>query len=213
VGLLISADAVLGTNGQDHHHRHHVPLARFDRRGMLLSTGAAIAGAALAGPGVVHAADDKEDQFRPLPLPLPKPIPGGFAPGAHVFAPGPTDITLPFSYLQLMGLDVEPTVITDYSGFTALAYPVGTVHGSDGKQYNLEGDIRVFSGMYVPAGAKCRSCGAPGFEKLADGREPFVGTELRRGAGNVVQGRTSAPEVHVVFAALTFAQEHESRTS
>jgi hypothetical protein len=153
VGLRISADAVLGTNEQDHHHRHHVPLARFDRRGMLLSTGAAIAGAALAGPGVVNAADDKEDQFTPLPLPLPKAIPGGFAPGAHVFAPGPTDITLPFSHLQLMGLDVEPAVITDYSGFTALAFPVGTAHGSDGKHYNLEGDIRVFSGMYVPAGA------------------------------------------------------------
>jgi len=51
-----------------------------------------------------------------------------------VFAPGPTNITLPFSHLPLMGLDVEPSVITDYRGFTALVYPVGTAHGSDGKQ-------------------------------------------------------------------------------
>ena len=70
----------------------------------------------------------------PLPLPLPKPIAGGLAPDFHVFAPGPTNITLPFSHLPLMGLDVEPSVITDYRGFTALVYPVGTAHGSDGKQ-------------------------------------------------------------------------------
>src|SRR5207253_7905721 len=47
----------------------------------------------------------------------------------------------------------------------------------------------------------------------ADGCEPFVGIELRRGAGHVVQGPTSPPEVHIVFAALTVAQENESRTS
>jgi len=48
-----------------------------------------------------------------------------------------------------MGLEVEPSVMTDFRGFTALAYPAGTARGSDGKPYNLECDMRVFSGTYV----------------------------------------------------------------
>jgi hypothetical protein len=127
---------------------------------MLLGTGAAIAGAALAGPGLVHADNDDNDHndkdlFRPQPLPQPKPIPGIYAPDApiHVFSPGPTSITLPLSHGPLQGLDVDPSVITDYNGFTALAYPVGTARGSDGKHYDHEGDIRLFSGSYVPVGS------------------------------------------------------------
>ena len=50
-----------------------------------------------------------------------------------------------------MGLDFDPNVITDFNGFAALAYPVGSAQGSDGKHYNLEGDMRIFSGTYVPA--------------------------------------------------------------
>jgi hypothetical protein len=161
MGLPNPSDVVLGAGEHAHRHRHHMSL-RFDRRGVLLGAGAALAGAALAGPGVVNAAEDREDQFRPLPLPLPKAIPGGLAPGAHVFAPGPSGVALPFSHLPLMGLDVEPSVITDYKGFTALAYPVGTAHGSDGKQYNLEGDIRVFSGTYLPAGSSTPRSGTFG---------------------------------------------------
>jgi hypothetical protein len=85
----------------------------------------------------------------PRVLPAPKPIPGGIqipgGPLIHVFVPGPDDVTLPFSGLQLQGLDVEPSVITDYRGFTALAY----VAGSDGRQYNLEADMRAMEGTYV----------------------------------------------------------------
>jgi hypothetical protein len=47
-------------------------------------------------------------------------------------------VTLPFTGLTLQGLDVEPSVITDYKGVTALAFHAGTATGSDGKQYNLE---------------------------------------------------------------------------
>jgi len=86
-------------------------------------------------------------------LPAPKPIPGGIqipgGPLLHVFAPGPPEVTLPFTGLQLMGLDVEPSVITDCRGFTALAYVAGTATGSDGKQYNLEADIRAMEGTYI----------------------------------------------------------------
>ena len=40
-----------------------------------------------------------------------------------------------------MGLDVEPSVITDYKGVTVLAFHVGTATGSDGRRYNLETDM------------------------------------------------------------------------
>src|SRR4029450_4417688 len=54
-----------------------------------------------------------------------------------------------FTAVQLEGLDVEPSVITDYKGVTALAFHVGTATGSDGKQYNLETDLRAMEGSYV----------------------------------------------------------------
>jgi hypothetical protein len=58
-------------------------------------------------------------------------------------------VTLPFSGSPLQGLDVDPSPITDRSGFSALAYHVGAATGSDGKEYNLETDIRAFKIRYV----------------------------------------------------------------
>ena len=147
-----------GAVGQERRHRHHVNI---ERRGLLLGSVAVVAGAALAVPGVVSADNDHNaDLFKPDPQPLPKPIPGILAPKPfdyHVFAPGPEKITLPLSGGKLQGLDVDPSVITDFRGFTALAYPVGTARGSDGKRYNHEGDMRLFSGTYLPAdGGKAR---------------------------------------------------------
>jgi hypothetical protein len=69
----------------------------------------------------------------------------------HIFLPGPPEIELPFSKLRLMGLDVEPSTITDYKGTTALAYVIGTATGSDDVEYGLEADIRAFEGKYVSA--------------------------------------------------------------
>jgi hypothetical protein len=88
----------------------------------------------------------------PRVLPAPKPIPGGafdLPPLLHVFVPGPEGVTLPFTGVPLGGLEVEPSVITDYRGFTALAYHVGTATGSDGRQYDLETDLRAMEGTYV----------------------------------------------------------------
>src|SRR4051794_20900997 len=84
-------------------------------------------------------------------LPAPKPIPGGLAPEFHVFAPGPRSVTLPFSAFQLQGLDVEPSVFTDFAGFSAVAYHAGTAVGSDGVRYNLETDMRAYRGQYGAA--------------------------------------------------------------
>ena len=122
-------------------------------RRQLFRYGASAGAAATVAPllpaltGAAHAGGP------PDVLPAPRPIPGGLqipgGPLIHVFAPGPEGLTLPFTGVQLMGLDVEPSVITDYQGVTALAFHVGTATGSDGKQYNLETDMRAIEGTYV----------------------------------------------------------------
>jgi hypothetical protein len=122
-------------------------------RRQLFTYGASAGAAATVGPllpamtGVAHA------HGLPRVLPAPKPIPGGIqipgGPLIHVFAPGPPEVTLPFTGVQLMGLDVETSVITDFKGVTAVAFHVGTATGSDGKRYNLETDMRAMEGTYV----------------------------------------------------------------
>jgi hypothetical protein len=127
---------------------------RISRR-QLFKYGASAGAAATVSPllpglnSVAHA----HEHGLPRVLPAPKPIPGGIAlPNGttiHVFPPGPPDVTLPFSGLTLAGLDVEPSLITDYKGVTALAYHAGTATGSDGKHYNLETDMRAMEGTYI----------------------------------------------------------------
>ena len=134
-----------------HHHYNGFADGLVDRRRAIIGTGAALAGAALINPAIALADHDNE-----RPQPAPKPIPGGFAPGFHVWAPGPTDVTLPFSGLPLMGLDVDPCVITDFDGFSALAYPVGTARAHDGTRFDLEGDMRIYKGTYVSASGQRR---------------------------------------------------------
>jgi hypothetical protein len=128
------------------------PEQRISRR-HLFKYGAYAGAAATIGPVLPALTSVAHADGLPRVLPAPKPIPGGIqipgGPLIHVFVPGPEDVTLPFSGLQLMGLDVEPSVITDYRGFTALAYVAGTATGSDGQQYNLEADMRAMEGSYV----------------------------------------------------------------
>ena len=116
-----------------------------------------VASAAPASAGRAHPADRS-----PRVLPAPQPIPGGLDADLHVFAPGPRSVTLPYSGAQLQGLDVEPSVLTDYAGFTALAFHVGTAIGSDGSRYNLETDMRAYRGQYRAADGTRRR-GAFGF--------------------------------------------------
>lgn len=124
-----------------------------DRRKFLAGSAGAAATAGVAsvlGPGVALASGHDT----PL-VPTPNPIPGGLPVGlpapydtVHIFLPGPPDVTLPFSGLGLMGLDVEPSTITNFRGRAALAYLVGEARGSDGTTYGLEVDIRAFEGRY-----------------------------------------------------------------
>jgi hypothetical protein len=74
-----------------------------------------------------------------------KPIPGGIQVGddfIHVFAPGPVE-------LGFMGENVEPGTITDFNGFSAIAYVAGTATDADGNSYTMFNDIRVYRGTYV----------------------------------------------------------------
>jgi hypothetical protein len=48
-----------------------------------------------------------------------------------------------------MGLDVEPSTMTNFKGFTASTVLGGQAEGSDGKTYNVESDLRVMAGEYV----------------------------------------------------------------
>jgi hypothetical protein len=111
-------------------------------------TGVAAIGAAVASP-VTPAQARHRDRVRPAPRPIPGGIelPGGAV--IHVFAPGPPDITLPYTGVHLQGLDVEPSVMTDFSGFTALAFHVGSATDGDGQRYLLETDMRAYQGTYV----------------------------------------------------------------
>jgi hypothetical protein len=119
----------------------------------LLRYGAITGAVATVGSTLAIQADPAYADTPPGVLPAPKPIPGGTqipgGPLIHVFAPGPTDVTLPFSKLQLEGLDVEPSVITDHHGFTTIAFHAGTATGSDGRRYLLETDMRAMEGTYV----------------------------------------------------------------
>ena len=75
----------------------------------------------------------------------PVPIPGGLVPGfANVWVPGPVE-------LGLGGTNQEPSTITDFHGFSAIAYLAGVTTGSDGKLYEMFHDMRVFSGNYLSA--------------------------------------------------------------
>ena len=127
------------------------PRARTISRRSLFKYGAATG--AVATVAAATPAADALSHGVPRVLPAPKPIPGGIqipgGPLIHVFAPGPPGLTLPFTGVQLMGLDVEPSVITDYKGVTALAFHAGTATGSDGRRYNLETDMRAMEGTYV----------------------------------------------------------------
>jgi hypothetical protein len=129
-----------------------------DRRNFLLKTASALGAAGVLGlfsqrQGAEAAdagASGTVDQAHPASatalrraLPAPLPIPGGeddpLLGFIHWFLPGP----------QGMGLDVEPSLITNYTGFTAFTLLDGQAQGSDGETYDVHSDLRVMQGEYV----------------------------------------------------------------
>jgi hypothetical protein len=108
---------------------------------------------ALGWPRVAGAArsDNGDDHGRHVSLP--EPIASVLDPGLpiHIQLPGPTDVTLLYSQTTLFGLNLERTTVGNFKGGTAFGYLLGTVSGSDGREYGLELDIRVSEGMYKAA--------------------------------------------------------------
>ena len=120
------------------------------RRGQSLSrrhfvrsaTGALAAGAAFARgmwtPLAAKERDHEHDPANPVPIPI-----GSF--GFHVNAPG-----IP----GLDPIDADPSTITDFKGFTGLAYISGMVSRTDRRTHEkvdlpfLSSDMRFMQGEY-----------------------------------------------------------------
>ena len=130
---------------------------RFGRRHLLVDAGTAAVVSTVGAVGLSRSASEIElPSAKPTlsPLPVPSPIPGGIdAPPPvgfiHGFVPGPESSSTPFAGLPGMGLDVEPSTLTNFKGFTVFAVLSGQATGSDGKSYNVEFDVRVMEGEYV----------------------------------------------------------------
>ena len=78
----------------------------------------------------------------------PVPIASGFvpfegAPFIHVLVPGPPP--------SFFGNNVDPDVITDFNGLTALAYLGGNATDGAGHEYFMQVDVRAYQGTYVSA--------------------------------------------------------------
>jgi hypothetical protein len=133
-----------------------VPTTAVDRRRFVLGAAGALASAGLGGAlalpdEAAAAAHHARRHHRLRHQAVPSPIPGGLKPGVHVWGVGPAGRTLPFSHFVMGGLDLDASTITDFSGSVAVAYLVGTARGSDGATYNLETDVRAYSGRFVAA--------------------------------------------------------------
>ena len=118
---------------------------------------AGMTGATLARPSRAAAWGHESDRQAVVP---PNPIPGGVTPPnhaqIHVWPAGDPAVTLPFSHGTLKGFDADPSTITDFRGFSALAYHAGTATGSDGSTYNLESHMTVLRGRYIASDGTLR---------------------------------------------------------
>ena len=135
-------------------------VATLTRRVLLHGAAGAAADLGVLHPGTAAAHGDRH-----VPVP-PEPIPGGIELGPdqviHVWAPGSPDVTLPFTGATLQGLDVEPTTIKNFDGYSAVAFHVGTATARDGTRLDLETDVRAFQGTYLD-GTGRRRYGTFGF--------------------------------------------------
>jgi len=116
---------------------HYVGHAHFWERAMLsrrqvIKTAVAATGAVLSSglwmPALAHADN-----------PAPRPIPGGVAPGAHIFLPGPGS---------------EPSTITDFHGFIGVAALRGAgtgINTRSDQEHRLvfDVDVRFMQGVHI----------------------------------------------------------------
>jgi hypothetical protein len=80
----------------------------------------------------------------------PSPIPGGFDENFNIV---PSD---PFIHVLPPTIGFEMATITDFDGVIAAAEIQGTAHGTDGKQYTFDTDMRFMKGRYVGMDGRIR---------------------------------------------------------
>ena len=145
------------------------------RRFLGLGAAAAVGGAATAVgiPATAGADDDSDDDSdsgggggrcsripcgampKPIPQvidaspPPPDPPPPDPFKDIHWLLPGPDGSATPILGLPGFGLDVDPSLITDFSGAVAYAVLAGEARDRDGNDYDVEFDVRVMQGEYV----------------------------------------------------------------
>ena len=126
-----------------------IPEARMSRRTALRH--GAVASTALAGIGLLDAAPALASWGS-----QPRPIPGGVD---ETFTPVPTNPTWHFLFPAFGN---EAITITDFHGVMGAAETQGYVHGSDGKTYTFDADLRFMRGTYVGRDGRTRE-GSFGF--------------------------------------------------
>lgn len=138
-------------------------LPRVSRRHFLAGAGAAaVAGSAVAlgVPSPARAAGQGQSSTfsassapKPIEAIIDTAVPGFEPPDPfrfiHWLLPGPEGSATQILELPGFGLDADPSLITDYRGFTAYAVLAGTATGNDGSAYDVEFDVRVMDGEYV----------------------------------------------------------------
>jgi len=132
-----------------------------NRRTFLTGAGAAAAIGSAAAVGVASpvGATNGASNFNgnSAPKPIPQVIdtsePGLVPPDPfrfiHWLLPGPSGAATQVLGLPAFGLDVDPSLITDYHGFTAYAVLAGSARDTTGTTYDVELDLRVMQGEYV----------------------------------------------------------------
>ena len=141
-------------------HTHALP--DLNRRRFLTGVGVAAAAGAVSPMLLASPAQaSHNNRSKPWPAdPLPEPIPGSVPSGdpnvgdIHWWLPGPVGAVTPIIGLEAFGLDVDPSLMTDFEGFQAFAVVSGTTTRSDGSTHPTEFDVRVFQGNYVAADGK-----------------------------------------------------------
>ena len=136
-----------------HHHGHsHTGHAHFWQHAMsrrqfvCTAAGAVVVGTALGSglwrPGLAEA----HRSHAPVPIPGGTPLLGG---GFHLFGPTPDGSFDP--------IDAEPSTITDFNGVVGASEILGTAHGSDGKSYAFDTDMRFMQGTYIDHDGRLRN--------------------------------------------------------
>lgn len=133
----------------------NIPHAHMNRRAFFTRAGAAAVVGSAATLGVAGRAEAGARIFpqKSAPNPIPflagptgAPDPFNFI---HWTLPGPLGATTQINELEAFGLDIDPSVMTDYEGFTTYAVLGGTARSSEGEDFDCELDVRVMDGVYI----------------------------------------------------------------